>query len=336
MKQILEKIIEKDHLTMQEAYEVMMQIMAGEINNGQLAGFLTALKTKGETAEELAGFVKAMRANAITLQHDRSDAIDVCGTGGDASGTFNISTAVAFVVAGAGVPIAKHGNRSISSKCGSADVLQQLGIDIGLSAERASAALNELGIVFLFAPQYHPAMRFAGEVRRQLAIKTVFNLLGPLSNPAGVKRQLVGVFNLAAARSMCDAAAHLDMEHISFVCTDNRYDEVLLHGTAQVFERIGQSTVKGYALTAKDFGYSVYDPQSLHGGDAEMNAEIIVQVLRDKKQEGPYYTIAANAALALQVSGRVRSVAEGCALAEESILSGAAYAKLVKLQELKG
>lgn len=335
MKQILEKIIEKEHLSRLEAYETMMRIMSGAINNGQLAGFLTALKSKGETAEELAGFVEAMREHAIPLPHDRKDAVDVCGTGGDSSGTFNISTAVAFVVAGAGVPMAKHGNRSISSKCGSSDVLQQLGVDIGLSIATATKALNETGIVFLFAPQYHPAMRHAGEVRRQLAVKTVFNMLGPLCNPAGVKRQLIGVYNITAARSMCDAAAYLDFERVSFVCTDGKFDEVLLHGKAHVFDRKGSGTVNGYSLSAKDFGLTEAPLAELQGGDALENASIIMRVLRDKVKDAAFNTVVANAALALQIAGKAETLPECVAIAEESVLSGAAYGKLVKLQELR-
>lgn len=190
MKEQLEKVIDGQSLSFKEAYEVMYSVMSGNENNSKIASLLTALKIKGETSEEVAGFVKAMREKVINIKCEHERVIDVCGTGGDGSGTFNISTAVSFVVAGAGVHVAKHGNRSISSKSGSSDVLHELGVDVQLNPELSQKALNEIGIAFLFAPLYHPAMKHVAPIRKELEFRSIFNILGPLTNPAGVKRQL--------------------------------------------------------------------------------------------------------------------------------------------------
>src|SRR3989304_7186624 len=214
----LEKLLENFDLSFAESYNLMNEIMQGSINNSHLSGILIALKLKGESAEEIAGFASAMRENSQKIICDDENMIDVCGTGGDNSGSFNISTAVAFTVAGAGVKVAKHGNRSISSKSGSADVLEELGININLSKEQSEEALDKVGMAFLFAPLYHPAMKHAGQVRKELGIKTVFNMLGPLTNPAGVKRQMIGTFSIKAAETMCEAAKYLGHKKVCFVC----------------------------------------------------------------------------------------------------------------------
>ena len=195
IKNYLEKVMVGESLTFDEAYKIMHSIMSGEENNSKIASLLTALKIKGETSEEVAGFIKAMREKVINVKCDNERVIDVCGTGGDGSGTFNISTAVSFVVAGAGVSVAKHGNRSISSRSGSSDVLHELGVDVQLNPELSEKALNEIGIAFLFAPLYHPAMKHVAPIRKELEFRSIFNILGPLTNPAGVKRQLIGTFN---------------------------------------------------------------------------------------------------------------------------------------------
>jgi anthranilate phosphoribosyltransferase len=236
IKQYLEKVIEKENLTFDESFTIMNEVMTGNVNNSLLAGFLIALKAKGETPAEVAGFANAMRNNCIKIECDDENAIDVCGTGGDNSGTFNISTAVAFTAAGAGVKVAKHGNRSISSKSGSADVLQNLGVNINLSRDESERALKEIGIAFLFAPLYHPAMKYAAPVRKELAVKTVFNMLGPLTNPAGVKKQLIGTFNRKAAKTMSEAAKYLDFEKACFICSNDSYDEIYLGDITEIHE----------------------------------------------------------------------------------------------------
>jgi len=333
MKNILEKVIAKKHLSFDESVAVMNSIMNGEVNNSHLAGLLIGLKSKGKSSNEIAGFASAMRKNGIKIKTNNSSTIDVCGTGGDSSGTFNISTAVAFVVAGAGVNVAKHGNRSISSLCGSSEVLQELGININLSPQQSEKALHTIGITFLFAPNYHPAMKHAAAVRKELGIKTIFNMLGPITNPAGVKNQLIGTFSSQAAELLCSAAEQLDFDKVCFVCTDNRYDEVLLHGETTVFEFDKSSSSKKYFISNKTFSYPKVPLEEIVGGDAKINAEIILNVLKDKTQNGAFYTICANAAMALY-SANYSSDLEVCKLAaEESILSGKAYKKLVALKD---
>ncbi|MDP3149714.1 MAG: anthranilate phosphoribosyltransferase [Ignavibacteria bacterium] len=333
IKDILEKVIAKQHLSFEESFKAMNSIMNGEVNNSQLAGLLIGLKSKGKSAEEIAGFASAMRENSIKIKTNNVLTIDVCGTGGDNSGTFNISTAVAFVVAGVGVSVAKHGNRSISSLCGSADVLQELGININLSPEQSEKALHQIGITFLFAPNFHPAMKHAAPVRKELGMKTIFNMLGPLTNPAGVKHQLIGTFNNQAAELMCSAAEYLGFEKVCFVCTDNRFDEILLNGETNVYEYDKTNGTKNYKITNETFSYPKVTLEEIAGADAKTNADIILNVLRDKKSNGAFYTVCANAAMALYAAN-FSSDLEVCKLAaEESILSGTAYDKLVALKD---
>ena len=333
IKDILEKVITKQHLSFNESFIAMNSIMNGEVNGSHLAGLLIALKSKRESSEEVAGFASAMREKGTKIKMNGNTTIDVCGTGGDNSGTFNISTAVAFVVAGAGVSVAKHGNRSISSLCGSADVLQELGININLSPEQSEKALHQIGITFLFAPNFHPAMKHAAPVRKELGMKTIFNMLGPLTNPAEVRHQLIGTFNDAAAELMCSAAEYLGFEKVCFVCTDNRFDEISLNGKTNVYEYDRISGTKKYVVTNTTFSYPKVPLEEIAGGDAKTNAEIILTVLKNKTQNGAFYTICANAAMALYAAN-FSSDLEVCKLAaEESILSGKAYDKLVALKD---
>jgi len=236
MKIILEKITAGENLSFEESKQVMGFIMDGQASPEEIAGLLIGLKTKGETADEVAGAAHAMRTRSIKIDSRGNHVIDVCGTGGDNSGTFNISTTAAFVVAAAGIRVAKHGNRSITSKSGSADVLKALGININMTPERATEALDQVGLTFLFAPDYHPAMKHVAPVRRELGMKTIFNMLGPLTNPAGTKRQLIGTYSRSAAKLMHEAAAMLDMEQVSFVCTADRFDEIILSEPSDVYE----------------------------------------------------------------------------------------------------
>ncbi|OGU77109.1 MAG: anthranilate phosphoribosyltransferase [Ignavibacteria bacterium RBG_16_34_14] len=334
MKKYIEKLLDKEDLTIEESYTTMNLIMSGSVDNSNLAGFLIALKAKGESPEEVAGFAKAMRDNCIKINSSGNNVIDVCGTGGDNSGTFNISTAVAFVAAGAGVKVAKHGNRSISSKCGSADVLQQLGININLTKEQSEDALEKAGITFLFAPLYHPAMRHAAKVRKELGIKTVFNLLGPLTNPAGVKKQIIGTFSIKAARTMSGAVKYLEHEKVCFVCCNDKFDEVHLGDETSVFEYNGNSKISEYKINNEIFGYSKTNYEDIKGDSAERNAEIILDILERKIKSSAYYTVAANAALALYVSGYSDDLVKCAVAAEESILSGEALSKLNELKKL--
>jgi anthranilate phosphoribosyltransferase len=331
MKKYLNKIIEKDNLTLDESYDVMLRIMSGDVNNILLSAFLVALKSKGETAEEIAGFVKAMREKSLKIKAD--DAIDVCGTGGDSSGTFNISTAAAFVAAGAGVKVAKHGNRSVSSNSGSADVLKELGVNIEMKPQRAEESLNKIGITFLFAPLYHPAMRFASETRKELGIRTVFNIIGPLTNPATVRRQMVGTFNNNTAKLLCNASESLDYDKIKIICNADKYDEILMNETTKIFEynsSVGQSE---YTLTHKDFNYPEVDTKHLLSDSTKESAKMILDLLQNISTNGTFHTVTANAAVALKCSGYSDSLDDCISAAEESIRSGAAFNKLKELAE---
>lgn len=333
MKAELEKVIEGQNLTFDEAYEVMYSIMSGNENNSKIASLLTALKIKGETSEEVAGFVKAMREKVIKIKCENERVIDVCGTGGDGSGTFNISTAVSFVVAGAGVSVAKHGNRSISSKSGSSDVLHELGVDVQLNPEFSEKALNEIGIAFLFAPLYHPAMKHVAPIRKELEFRSIFNILGPLTNPAGVKRQLIGTFSDATARLMTDAIRLLEMEKVAFLCTNNRFDEITLTDITKVYEVNRDHSMYFYSLTNENFGYPKATLEQLQGGSAKENAEIIYKVFTGETDGAAYEVVVANAAMALKTSGISDDLGECKNLAEESIKSGATLKKLKELKE---
>jgi len=266
----------------------------------------------------------------ITSRHKNT--IDVCGTGGDGSNTFNISTAASFVVAGAGVHVAKHGNRSVSSKSGSADVLTHLGININLSPDVTEQALNEIGIAFLFAPVYHPAMKYAAEVRRELGIKTIFNILGPLTNPAGTKKQLVGVFNNKTAKLMAEASFYLDMERIVFLSTENSLDEISLAGTTNVYEYNLNSKLKEYKIDSRAFGLSEIEPGKIKSDSTENNAKIFLSVLKEKVKDEAFSVVVANAAMALHVAGLSEDLVECKNIAEESILSGKAFEKFAALK----
>ncbi len=332
MKMQLEKVIEGHHLSFKEAYEVMYSIMSGAENNSQIASLLTALKMKRESAEEVAGFVQAMREKMIRIKCNEGTVIDVCGTGGDGSGTFNISTAVAFVVAGAGIKVAKHGNRSISSRCGSSDVLHELGVEIQLSPELSERALNEIGIAFLFAPMYHPAMKHVTPIRKELEFRSIFNILGPMTNPAGTKRQLIGTYNNSAAVLMSEAFKFLDMEKVCIICTNNSFDEISLSHTTEVIETDFRRQQIKYQLTNESFGFPKIELSDLMGHSAAENATIIYNIFSGKEKTPGYYAVTANAALALKAAGLSNDLGECLAMAEDSILSGNT---LNKFNELK-
>jgi anthranilate phosphoribosyltransferase len=333
IKNYIEKILSKESLSLDEAFDAMDMIMSGSINNSQLSGFLIALKAKNETPEEIAGFTKAMRNKSIKLDTDTSNLIDVCGTGGDYSGTFNISTAVSFVVAGAGVRVAKHGNRSISSKSGSADVLTELGIDINLSSEQSRKALDEVGIAFLYAPNYHPAMKYAAVVRKELGIKTVFNLLGPMTNPAGTKKQLIGVFNKNASKVLVKAAEYLDMDKVCFINTADKFDEISLTDHTDIFEYSRKSDKMPYQVSHQTFDYPEVSINDLRGDTKEHNAEIILDLFSERKKNAAFYVVSANAALALYCADFSDDLVICRQAAEDSILSGCALHKLNGLKK---
>lgn len=331
MKYYLEKLIDKQNLSFSESYEAMINIIEKKYDEVSIAAFLTLLRAKGETAEEIAGFAKALKENCVAVESD--EAIDVCGTGGDNSNSFNISTATAFVVAGAGVKVAKHGNKSVSSLSGSADVLSLLGININLNAEQAAKAINEIGIAFLFAPNFHPAMKIVAPIRKSLGIKTVFNVLGPLLNPANVKKQLVGVFNYEYAEKMKDAAKMLDKEKAIFICEENKYDEAFLSGQLKAFIYDKNNSNHTLELNYSDFGFSKVDPSNLAKANSEESAKTILSVLKDNKKDEAYNVVVANSALALLAADYSDSLKDCKQAAEESIMSGRAYQKFLQLKE---
>jgi anthranilate phosphoribosyltransferase len=332
IKKELEKVIAGKNLAFEEAHDLMLTIMNGEVNQSQIAALLTALKIKGEVPDEIAGFALAMRAKSIKLNINKENLIDVCGTGGDNSGTFNISTTSAFVVAGAGVKVAKHGNHSITSMSGSADVLKALDININLVPEVSARAIEEIGISFLFAPDYHPAMKFVAPVRKELGIKTVFNILGPLTNPAGTKRQVIGTFNTRTAELMVKAAARLDMERVCFICSEDRFDEILLSGNSQLFEYSQTADVKSRELTHKDFGLPAVRHDQLLGSTPEWNAKLLTNILSGLEKGAPYHVTVANAAMGLFAAGISSDLKVCVEQAVNSIKSGEAYAKLEALR----
>jgi len=332
IKNMLQKLIDGKSLSLEEASDMMNEIMAGNVNPSLLSGILIALKSKGETAEEVAGFALAMRKNSIKLNITDDNVIDVCGTGGDSSGTFNISTAAAFVVAGAGVKVAKHGNRSISSNCGSADVLTELGVNINLPEEQSAKALEEIGITFLFAPKYHPAMKHAAHVRRELGMKTIFNLLGPLTNPAGVKKQIIGTFSDNAAKLLSQASHYLEFDKVCFLCAGNKYDEIILDQKTKMIEYNKDGLIES-EISAATFDYPEVGVNEIQGGEAKDNAQIILEIFKEKKRNGAFQTICANAAVALYSAGVSDDLKEYKDIAEESIVNGAAYDKLKSLIE---
>jgi anthranilate phosphoribosyltransferase len=323
----LERLTEHGNLSCAEALAAMEIILSGKASQPQIAAFLVALRMKGETVDELVGFARAMRKMAapVNLRLEGGRLLDTCGTGGDASGTFNISTIAAFVVAGAGVRVAKHGNRSISSKCGSADLLEAMGIAVGVSAEQAARAIREIGIGFFFAPAAHTAMKHAQPVRVDLKIRTVFNLLGPLTNPAGANAQVAGAPSERAAELIAGAAAALGLEHGFVVHGSDGLDEITTTGPSLVFE-IREGRVERRTVSPEDFGVPVASRAALRGGDPGTNLTIAQAVLSGCR--GPARDIVlVNASAGIVAAGRAASFREGMALAAASIDSGAAQAK---------
>jgi anthranilate phosphoribosyltransferase len=335
----LETLAGGGHLDEKQAEAVMEHILSGGATDAQIAGLLVALRMNGETVEELVGFARAMRRNARPLfppgHHlPPGPIVDTCGTGGDVSGTFNISTAAAFVVAGAGIRVAKHGNRSISSRCGSADVLEVMGIDPEHELERAGQAIEQVGIGFLFAPAVHPAMRHAMKARRELRLRTAFNLLGPLTNPAGATAQVAGVFSADFAERLALALGQLGVEGAFVVHGREGLDEISLAGPTFLAE-LRAGAVRTYEVTPEDFGLSRAPLAALAGGDAAHNARMIREVLGGVKG-APRDAVLANASAALVAAGRAADFREGVAVAAESIDSGAARGKLEALVRFVG
>jgi len=319
---ILERLIRKENLSSEEAQELMNAIITGRVEEARMAAILTALRMKGETVEEIAGFASAMRTNAVRITPGRDGLVDTCGTGGDARHTFNISTAAALVSAAMGIPVAKHGNRAVSSSCGSADVLEALGVNIRLSPDAISRLIDRVGIGFLFAPQHHPAMKFAAPVRKQLGVRTVFNILGPLTNPAGVKRQLIGVFDRGLTETVCRVLQALGSERAFVVHGLDGTDEVSLSGPTQV-SALEDGNVRTFLFTPEEAGIARAPISDLGGGSPDENAGFIRDILNGTP--GPRRdAILLNAGFVARLDDRVRSIGEGVRMAEQAIDSGKA------------
>jgi len=330
IREAIAAIVEGRSLSQAEAAQVMDEIMTGQATPAQLGALLIALRLKGETVEEIAGLASAMRSRAIPVYAPDS-AVDTCGTGGDGAGTFNVSTTAAFVAAGAGVAVAKHGNRAMSSRCGSADVLEALGIRIDLDAAGVSRCLAEVGIGFMFAPLFHPAMKHAAGPRRELGVRTIFNVLGPLTNPAGVRRQVLGVADPTLAPRLAQALKLLGCKHALVVHGEDGLDEVSISAPSLVYEVKGDQ-VTAYRVAPEDFGLNRAPRGSVTGASAEENAALARKVLEGAP--GPCRDIVVlNAAAALVVGGVAKDWREGITLAQRSIDSGAARRKLEELVE---
>jgi anthranilate phosphoribosyltransferase len=328
----IEKCMAGEHLSVDEASKALDIIMTGQASDIQIAALLVALRTKGETLDEILGFAGTMREHSVKIALDDKNAIDLCGTGGDGSGTFNISTTAAFIAAGAGVTVAKHGNRSVSSQSGSADVLRALGVNIECPADRTKESLNEIGIGFLFAPLYHPAMKHAAKARAGLGTKSIFNLLGPITNPAQVRYQVVGVHDRAVAERLVLALRGLGAKRAVTLHARDGADEVTLSGLTDLYELSSGHEVSTYEVSARSFGLESVPRGDLSGGTAEENASTLLGILRGER--GPRRDVAvANAALGIYVAGRAHDFVEAREMAEGAIDSTMALRKLEQLRE---
>ncbi len=331
IKEAIQTLVAGKSLTMEQAAQVMEKIMSGEATPAQFGAFVTALRLKGEMVEEIIGFAKTMRAKAIPVVTDGL-AVDTCGTGGDGAHTFNISTAAALVAAGAELKVAKHGNRAMSSRCGSADVLEALGVKIDLGAQGVKRCLEEVGIGFLFAPAFHPAMKYATVPRREIGIRTVFNILGPLTNPAGAQAQVVGVADSRVMEKLAVALKGLGSRQALVVHGEDGLDEITITGKTYVCE-LRDNYIRNYTISPEDFGFTRASPDSLKGGTADENARLLRGVLAGNA--GPRRDVVLMNSAAVLVAGeRVATIKEGIALAGEIIDTRQAQAKLEQLIEL--
>ncbi|MEJ5186392.1 MAG: anthranilate phosphoribosyltransferase [Candidatus Geothermincolales bacterium] len=332
IKEIIAKMVKGEELSRDEARETMDLLMEGKATDAQVASMLTALRMRGETPEEIAGFAESMRRHALRIEPRVYPILDTCGTGGDGKHTFNISTAASFIVAGAGVPVAKHGNRGVSSGCGSADVLEELGVRIDLPADAVKECIERCGLGFLFAPNFHPAMRHVMRARKDLGVPTVFNLLGPLANPAGVSHQLLGVGIEGKAPVMAQALAEMGVRRALVVCGEDGMDELSTVTPNRVWE-VREGEVFDYTLDASSLGISRSRPEDLRGGDARENARIIREEVLAGKPGPRTEVVLLNAAAALYAAEAVKDLEEGLAVAEEAVKSGRALSVLEAVVE---
>lgn len=336
LKPHIQAIVEGQTLDRGDARQAMEIIMNGEASPAQIGSLLTALRMRGETDEELAGFAEVMRAKAVIVPLDTHEAVvDTCGTGGDGSHTFNISTTAAFVVAGAGVKVAKHGNRAMTSRCGSADVLEALGVRIELAPEQVAECVERAGIGFMYAPAFHPAMRFAGPVRREIGVRTVFNLLGPLVNPAGARHQVIGVPSADAASRLARVLGMLGSQHALVVHAHEGLDELGVAGPSTIAEMLMRESawVTAYEVTPEQYGLSRHEREAVRGGSVSENVSIVHSILGGE-QGARRDIVLLNAAAALYAANAVPNITAGIQIAAESIDSGEARGRLEALVSL--
>lgn len=327
MKEILSKLVAGNDLTKEEAMKAQEMILSGEATQAQIACFLTALRMKGETLDEITGLAMVLRDKANTISPKVDNYVDFVGTGGDCTYSFNISTTSAFVVAAAGVPVAKHGNRSISSKSGAGDVLEALGVNISADPDVVEKCVEEVGIGFIFAPHFNPAMKYVGPVRKEMGIRTVFNILGPLSNPSRAKAMVVGVYSPSLTEVIAGTMANLDVKRGFVVSGEDNMDEFTLTGSSTVSE-IKDGKVETYEITPEQFGLKRCKIEELQGGDGAVNAQITKDILSGKERGAKREIVLLNAGAALYIGGKVDSIEEGIRIAGETIDSGKAMETL--------
>lgn len=330
MKKHIDKLINRVDLSEIEMIEAMNAVMSGETSEVELASFLTALRMKGETVEEITGGARVMRAKATPIDVVHSYAVDTCGTGGDEHNTYNISTTVSFVLAAGGVPVVKHGNRAVSSKSGSADVLEALGVNISLKSEEVKKCVDNIGMGFLFAPTFHGAMKHAIGVRRALGFRTVFNMLGPLTNPAGAKGQVLGVFKEELTEVFAGVLKNLGTEKALIVHGLDGMDEITISNKTKISE-LANNEIKSYYIEPEEFGMKKSSLDELRGGDSKENAGILIGLLKGEIRGAKRDILLLNAGAGLYVGKKVDSIAKGIEIAKELIDSGKAYEKLQEL-----
>ena len=327
IKEAILKLSKKENLNYEEAKEVMNEIMSGKATAVQMSSYLTALSMKGETIEEITGSAAGMRANCIKLLHNM-EVLEIVGTGGDNSNSFNISTASAIVIAAGGVAVAKHGNRAASSKCGAADVLEELGININISPEKSREILSKINICFLFAQNYHIAMKYVAPVRKELGIRTVFNILGPLSNPAGANIELMGVYDESLIEPLAKVMQNLGVKRGMVVYGTDKIDEISMSSETKVCEILDKENLKTYTISPKDFGYDFCDKKELEGGDRKENAEIIRNIFSLKDKGAKRKAVCMNAGAGFYIAKKVKNIKEGVQMAENLIDEKKAFEKL--------
>ncbi len=326
IKEAILKLAKRQDLTFEEAKVVMDEIMGGEATPVQMASYLTALSLKGETIDEISASAAGMRAHCVKLLHDM-DVLEIVGTGGDGSNSFNISTTASVVIASAGVPVAKHGNRAASSKCGAADVLEALGVKITIPAERSAEILKKINLCFLFAQNYHIAMKYVAPIRKELGIRTVFNIIGPLTNPAGANMELMGVYDEALVEPLAQVMGRLGVTKGMVVFGQDKLDEISMSSPTSVCE-IKDGWFHSYEITPEQFGYKRCSKEELLGGTPEENAKITRAILSGQERGPKRQAVCLNAGAALYIAGRVEDLESGVRLAEELIDNGAAMKKL--------